>query len=97
MPISGGFGGFQFIGYSYSGALAAGAEYVPAADTIVMTAKLNVGAAAEFRIMYGAIRLWGNPTDNYGYLGATICDGTLSYKNADAASKTLVLVGMILG
>lgn len=85
----------QFTHYSYAASLAAGATYVPAAKTIVMTHALQVEDKLE--LSFGGRLLKAAGVGFKGFIGAVYCEGSaVGYKNTDAAGQVLYLEGVSL-
>lgn len=88
----------QFSAYSYTGALGAGAEYVPPAGTIVMIAHL--GTVQDLDIMIGlALHKAGADlgATERGYIGCIVCDGAdVKFKNTNVGPQQLILKGVTM-
>jgi len=94
--------GLQFTPYTYYGAIAAGASYVPAAKTIVMVANMSgIDAADDFELLYDTIPVASVTNANgptlRGFYGAIYCEGTnIKFKNNDDAQNNLALEGVTM-
>lgn len=88
----------QFAEFIYSAALAAGALFIPAKKTIIMTAFLT--AAQDLSIMWDVQALKSgddNGANSKGWHGATYCEGTaIGYKNINVAIQTIALYGLTM-
>lgn len=97
MPISGGQYRLQFQEYNYSGALASGVTYIPAAKTIIMMASLAHIQDLDIYDALTPVRVGGEScgVSEYGYVGCIYCDGSdVGFKNTNIAAGGLILWGV---
>lgn len=88
-----------FLFFYYQDSLLNGATFVPAINTIVMTAHMtSVSALNDLMIDFATEEIRGNIASYAGFNCATMCDGAdVGFRNGEGSTETLTLVGMTLG